>query len=104
MNRTDARIIAETITNEQLQQMFETAKQKVKNWYKTSVVNKGMTKGTVWNILAKDFDTSKKYPIIAKQNMIREFGVFLPDELKPVKKPKKVYPNPVHQNPEFLPF
>jgi len=101
MNKSDARKIAEIITNEQLQQMFETAKTKIVDWTKVSNVNKGMTKGTSWNILAKNFDVKATHHILAKTNMIREFGEFLPEELKPKKKIKNHHSNPIHQNPEF---
>ena len=100
MNRTDARKIAESITNEQLQTMFDTAKIKIIDWTKVSCVNKGMTKGVSWNILAKDFDVNINHHILAKTNMIREFGEFLPDELKPKKKIKNKIIT-VHQEPKF---
>ncbi|MEY2701431.1 MAG: hypothetical protein RLY43_51 [Bacteroidota bacterium] len=102
MNRTDARKIAEKITNEELQQMFNEAKLKISDWTKVSSVNKGLTKGTAWNILANDFDISYKYHILAKTNMVREFGEFLPETLKPVKKSRKTQKLPTHQKPNFL--
>ena len=89
MNRTDARKIAETITNEQLKQIFEAAKTQIIDWTKVSNVNKGLTKGAAWNILAKNFDLNSAHHILAKTNMIREFGEFLPSELKPQKKIKQ---------------
>lgn len=102
MNRNLARKIAETITNEQLQQMFNNAKEGIKDWNVVSDVNKGMTKGMGWNILAKNFDVNGNHHIMAKQNMIREFGDFLPEELKPVKEPKSINSKPpVHQDPIF---
>jgi hypothetical protein len=102
MNRNDARKISENITNEQLQQMFENAKAKITDWTKVSNVNKGMTKGTSWNILAKDFDVNVKYHILSKTNMIREFGEFLPDQLKPQKSNRKFHDKPpIHQDPKF---
>ena len=100
MNRIDARKIAEKITNEQLQKMFESAKKEIKDWTKVSSVNKGLTKGTAWNVLAKDFDVNHNYHIMAKTNMVREFGEFLPVEIKPERKTKKMN-NPVHQDPIF---
>lgn len=100
MNRPHARKIAETITNEELKNMFETAKIKISDWTKVSNVNKSLTKGTSWNILAKDFDVTTEYHILAKTNMIREFGEFLPNDLKPKK---KIVNNntPIHQEPKF---
>lgn len=35
MNRTDARRIAETITNQQLKEMFDSAKENIKDWTTT---------------------------------------------------------------------
>lgn len=99
MNRTDAKKIAQTITNEQLLEMFNNAKLGIKDWTKVSSVNKGITKGTAWNILAKDFDVNKKHHILGKINMIREFGEFLPEELKPEKKTRKKYTDLIHQEP-----
>jgi hypothetical protein len=100
MNRSAARKIAETITNEQLQQMFETAKAKITDWTKVSNCNLGLTKGVAWNILAKNFDVTQSYHILAKTNMVREFGEFLPNELKPKKKERQVQ-QPSHQEPQF---
>lgn len=101
MNRPDAKRIAETINNEQLLQMFNSAKENITDWTKASNVNKGMTKGAAWNILAKDFDVSSKYHNLAKINMIREFGEYLPKELKPVKYKRHSSKPPIHQEPNF---
>ena len=100
MNRSDAKKIAETITNEELGEMFTNAKANISDWTKVSNVNKGMSKGVAWNILASDFDVEKKYHNMAKVNMVREFGEFLPDQLKPAKKTKPSI-NVVHQEPKF---
>ena len=101
MNKRDAKKIAETITNEQLQQMFDNAKANITDWTQISSVNKGMTKGAGWNILAKNFDVTGKHSSLAKKNMIWEFGDYLPESLKIPKKTKIVSSNPVHQNPIF---
>lgn len=101
MNKSDSKKIAETITNEQLSQMFEKAKIGITDWTKVSNVNKTLTKGVAWNILASDFDVKTNYHIMAKINMIREFGEFLPENLKPIKKSKKNPVNLVHQEPKF---
>ncbi len=100
MNRNDARKIAETITNEQIQQMFEIAKAKITDWTKVSNINKGMTKGAAWNILANKFDVKHKYHILAKRNMVWEFGAFLPDEFK-LKKKTHQFITLIHQEPRF---
>ena len=101
MNRKIARKIAESITNEALKEMFENAKKSIKDWSKVSNVNKGMTKGTSWNILGKDFDVTVNYHILAKTNMVREFGEFLPAKYVPEKKLKPPIKPPVHQDPQF---
>jgi hypothetical protein len=101
MNRIDAKKIAEIVTNEQLDEMFNVAKIGIKDWTKVSNVNKGMSKGSAWNILAKNFDVNIKHHIMAKINMIREFGEFLPEELKIKKKSKVSQLRPFHQEPEF---
>jgi hypothetical protein len=102
MNRTDAKKISEKITNDQLMEMLNGAKAGTIDWTKQSIVNKGLTKGVAWNILGKDFDVSKKYNSIVKINMIREFGEFLPNNIKPKRKePKKITRTPFHQDPIF---
>ena len=100
MERYKARNIAETITNEQLKEMLDRAKENITDWTKVSSVNKGMTKGVAWNILGANFDPTVQHHILAKTNMIREFGEFLSDDLKPKKKDKpKIIP--FHQDPKF---
>lgn len=102
MNRSQARKIAEQITNEELKFMFQNAKDGIKNWYECSTVNKSMTKGSAWNIWAKDFDINQNYHIMAKQNMVREFGKYLPEYLKISPVANKVHLNsPIHQVPNF---
>lgn len=101
MNRLNARKLAETITNEELKAMFDRAKEEIKDWTLVALVNKSMTKGAAWNILAKNFDVNVEHHILVKANMIREFGDYLPGELKPARKSKKTYMTPVHQDPIF---
>lgn len=100
MKRSDARVLAETITNEQLVQMLNNAKEGMTDWTEVSSVNKSFTKGVAWNILGANFDPDIQHHILAKTNMIREFGEFLPEELKPKKK-KKEKIVPFHQEPKF---
>lgn len=100
MKTYKARIIAEVITNEQLLKMMETARTGVKDWNQVSNINKGITKGYAWNILASSFDVNRSISNIIKINMIREFGEFLPNELIPKNK-KNVNIKPYHQEPVF---
>lgn len=76
MNKNDARKIAETITNEEIQEMFNKAKIEIRDWTKVSNVNKGMTKGVAWNILAKDFDVNHNYHMGFVQNKVYQRYVF----------------------------
>tara|TARA_R110000796_G_scaffold88978_2_gene192352 strand:+ start:918 stop:1226 length:309 start_codon:yes stop_codon:yes gene_type:complete len=101
MNKTEAKHIAKTITNEQLREMFDKAKIGITDWTKVSSVNRGHTKGVAWNILAKDFDVDYNHHNLAKVNMIREFGDFLPLTLRLPKKNKAISNPPFHQDPIF---
>lgn len=89
MNRKDARKIAEEISNDELMEMFKRAKQEINDWETVSRTNKGLSRGVAWNILASDFNPKQNYHIMAKQNMIREFGEYLPDYLQPTKRSQK---------------
>jgi hypothetical protein len=101
MTKSNARVIANLITNEQLVGTFKAAKVSITNWDVPSVCNKGLSKGIAWNILASDFDVSKEYNSLAKTNMVREFSDFIPDYLKPKKKEPKPDLYLSHQIPNF---
>ena len=102
MNRTHAKIIAETITYEQLVAMFDSAQENVKNWREVSAVNKGMTKGLSWNILKKGLTPNIITQKHAVKNMIWEFGDYLPESLKIKKVSKKQGQiDAAHQDPVF---
>lgn len=102
MKRSDANKIAKTISNVGLMAMVENAKKSITDWTKISICNKSLTKGTAWNILCKDFTLTSYVHNLGKINMIREFGEFLPEHIKPIKKVKPVILNPIHQEPIFL--
>ena len=101
MKKSDAKRIAETVTSEQLAAMFERAKVGVADWTAVSTVNKGMSKGTAWNILWNGFKASPNPRPMAKVNMIWEFGEFLDPALIPAKTPRRELPAPHHQEPDF---
>jgi hypothetical protein len=86
MTRKLAKEIAETITNEQLQAMFDAAKVGITDWKTVSKINKGISKGAAWNILVSDFYVDDNLDPIIKFNMVREFGDFLDDSFKSHKK------------------
>jgi hypothetical protein len=98
MKRKEARKLAETVSDADILQMFKNAQEKIKDWTLVSRVNKGMTKGTAFNILSKGGVSNH---ILGRTNQIWEFGEFLPNYQKPVKKEQR-YPKPVHQDPNFL--
>ena len=111
MNKSKAKKIAEVVTIEKLKGMFDSAKENITNWEEVSAVNKGMTKGTVWNILYDPFcGVVKKEGLewclnhqIAVKNMIWEFGDFLNEDfLNQFRTKKKVFNViPHHENPDF---
>ncbi len=100
MTRSEAKKLAETVTVNDLKYMFVTAYGRVKNWEAPSRGNKGLSVGTVFNLFTKggiSEDTHK----LAKINMIREFGEYLPNY---EKKKRLVLPTPnvYHQKPSLL--
>ncbi len=70
------------------------------DWERQSRVNKGMTIGTTFNVLSKCGVDSNTH-ILAKINMLREFGEYLPDYEPPAKKTKK-NSSAHHQEPNPL--
>ena len=102
MKRSDAKIIAEKISNEDLMLMVDTARNSIIDWTKASICNKSLTKGAAWNILCKDFTLTSYVHYLGKVNMIREFGEFLPEHLKPKKKVRVKLTQLIHQDPIFL--
>ena len=105
MTKQEAKEIAKTITNDQLEDMFNDVMKHYGHnnmWGDTATINKSITKGTAWNIFAKDFNPEEKYSNIAKFNMVREFGDMLPDNIRIKTPPKgRVNINVVHQEPNF---
>ena len=101
MNRRDAKLIAIKITNEQLRNMLNAAQEGISDWTQRSRVNKGLSLGYSWNILAAEFDVQRTYHNLHKINMIWDFGDFLPKGLKIPKKPKRGLNKPHHQEPNF---
>jgi len=99
MNRREARQIAETITNEEILQMFKNAKEEIIDWDQASICNKSFDKGAAWNILVRDFDVNYQYHILAKTNMVREFGNYFFDYSKPKKQKPEIKLH--HQEPDF---
>lgn len=100
MDRHEASKLAETVSVNDLKQMFINAQNNIKDWRQVSRVNKGLTKGTSFNILSK-CGVNEKTHILAKTNMIWEFGEYLPNYEKEIK-PKQQQQKPTHQEPVKL--
>jgi len=100
MTRAEAKKLAEKVSVADLKFMFVNAYAKIRDWQKPSRVNKGMTIGTTFNVLSKGGIDSNTH-MIAKTNMIREFGEYLPNYEPPVKK-TKTNNNIHHEDPIFL--
>ena len=102
MNKSDAKKIAETITFDQVEEMFNNAKANITNWEEVSAVNKGMTKGAAWNILKHGVKPEIVNQPLALKNMIWEFGDHLPENLKIKKiRKNKTQTGFFHQKPIF---
>lgn len=100
MQRHEAKKIAEIISVEDLKQMFINAQNGIKDWTKVSVVNLGITKGTAFNILSAE-GINENTSRIAKTNMVREFGEWIPN-YKAERKIKLSKIKPIHQEPVAL--
>jgi len=102
-SKSEAEHIATIITNQQIYDMFKSAMASIKKWEMTSNVNKSISKGVAWNVLASGFDVKKHYHYLARINMVREFGEYLPPELRRIKAYVKRQPIPsaFHQDPKF---
>lgn len=100
MNRNEARKIAETVSTEDLKQMFLNAQNSINDWTQPSRINKGLSKGIAFNILSKGSMNTTSH-IIGITNAIREFGEFLPNYEKVIKE-KKSSVKCSHQDPIFI--
>lgn len=100
MTRAEAKRLAEKASVADLKFMFVNAYAKIRDWSRPSRVNKGMTIGATFNVLSK-CGIDRNTHMLAKVNMIREFGEYLPDYEPPVKK-SKTNNNLHHEEPNFL--
>lgn len=104
MTKYEAKRLAETVTLEDLKSMFRNAQENITDWTRTSRVNKGATIGMTYNILAfaeDHYASIDEVGLIARKNMIWEFGEYLPGYEKAVAKSKAGKNIPVHQAPVF---
>lgn len=102
MNKSEANKVAEVITYDQLITMFDNAKIGISDWSVVSNVNKCISRGAAWNILYPSLSPEIINYTLVVRHMIREFGEYIPEELKPVKeKFVKSFVNVIHQEPKF---
>lgn len=104
MNRTDAKLIAQTVTKQELKQMFLNFQNSNPDWEARAVVNKSLSKAAAFNILSANidnFDSIKRTLNIAVVNMVREFGEFLPGYEKKIRQ-KVQLPKPIYHEPKLL--
>jgi hypothetical protein len=103
MDRNRAREIAEKVTKEELVAMFKKAQEEITDWESPSRINKGLSRGTAFNILSKIGDIPfDKYHILAKTNMVREFGEYLNGYDVSPRRKNKISCAPFHQEPNFI--
>jgi len=95
MKKSEAKKLAKTVKAEDLKQMFVNARKGVTKWDEPSRLNKGLSRGTAFNVLVKCVHTKSEIGIT---NMLVEFGDWLPGYTPQVKQERK-RTNPVHQDP-----
>lgn len=105
MNKATCRKIAKIIKNEDILEMFKTAKERISDWTVVSRLNPCFDKGFAWNLFASHFDVNKTYNVLAIQNMLVEFGEWLTikpymEHCMPIKKQKPTI-ECYHQEPNF---
>jgi hypothetical protein len=107
MHRHEARKIAEKITDAQIHDLLVTARKNITKWSDPSRINKTMSRGVVFNIINGAVDNTDpkavRVSVLIKQNIIREFGEYLPDNLKIDKKKRADNTAPYHEDPKPYP-
>lgn len=101
MNRPQARKLAETVTVEQIKQMLDNAKTGILDWTHASVANKGISRGSHWNLFCKDYSKKTEFSEMLKFRMIQEYGNFLPYHIRHQEIKKKDQAKPIHHDPIF---
>lgn len=92
ISQSDAKKIAQKITNEQVDQMLEKAAYSIRDWNVRSRVNKTFSIAWTWNILASKRNSLPEHRRIRNgivANLILDFGHFLPKNLIPLPRQKK---------------
>lgn len=101
MNRANAKRIAETVTREELADMFARARMVITDWTKACPVNPAVSIGWTWNLMWPLFKKGERLSDPVIKNMVWAFGDYLDESLKPEKKTRRTLPVPHHQAPIF---
>jgi hypothetical protein len=104
LTKQKARELSKTITNDEIQQMLDTARNNITDWSKPSNSIIKASKGYAWNILGGNFDIKYEYTWDELYKLLLEYGEYIPAHLKQyyqpkekVKKEKKL----LHEEPIF---
>ena len=106
MNKSIAAELAKNANNEQIDKMFRTAAEEIKDWAMPSRANASIDRGAACNMLYKAFKSRAKkegeiQSRLAKRNFIWCFGEFFPGYEKPVKPKKQKQEVRMSQKPDF---
>lgn len=101
MNNKRAKELSKIVNNEELKKMLsDVINDKKIKWDKPSKANKGLSKGTHWNIFCSELDFSNgELSEILKYRLLQEYGDYLEGYDQEVKSIKKI--NCTHQEPKF---
>lgn len=100
MRKTKARELAKTVSLDSLKTMLIEARKNFTAWSSPSSVNIGFSKGYSFNLFVKVMqEADESLNVIAKTNMIREFGTFLPgyepDKIEKCRRVEAVHTDPI---------
>lgn len=100
MNRQEAKLLAETLTAEQVGETLLATQYGIKDWKAPTSLNKGLSFGYAYNLYSK-IDWTKNQGNIVKWNFLVIFGDFLPGYQKPIKAAATGTRYVHHEEPNF---
>ncbi len=91
------------VNHDDIYNMLLTAKKTIQDWGKISSSNKNWTIGYLWNLVTEGFsENNKRMTNLHKGIAIREFGIYLPHELRVYKTIKRrTITEPMYELPEL---
>jgi len=105
MQRCEARRLAETCKEEELIGMLARARVEIVDWRKPSRINPSLSRGAVFNIfIACDLKTNGAAFLMAKTNMIAEFGEYLPGYQPTKRRARRKADGLLHSDPKPYPI